>query len=99
MATWPTSDSFRDFYRSTPFSEVVQLDLALLLAGTRYRGDFEARPHGPGHLGKVDRMFAWPWRQERLRAVVKEVTDSKRRVILVVDEAFCGEHRGKPLSR
>ncbi|CAE7472276.1 CLPC1 [Symbiodinium sp. KB8] len=43
---------------------VVQLDLALLLAGTRYRGDFE----------------------ERLRAVVKEVTDSKRRVILVVDE-------------
>ncbi|CAE7832468.1 clpC [Symbiodinium necroappetens] len=44
--------------------KVVQLDLALLLAGTRYRGDFE----------------------ERLRAVVKEVTDSKRRVILVVDE-------------
>lgn len=44
--------------------KVVQLDLALLLAGTRYRGDFE----------------------ERLRAVVKEVSESRRRVILVVDE-------------
>lgn len=43
---------------------VVQLDLALLLAGTRYRGDFE----------------------ERLRAVVREVSESNRRVILVVDE-------------
>jgi ATP-dependent Clp protease ATP-binding subunit ClpC len=43
---------------------VVQLDLALLLAGTRYRGDFE----------------------ERLRAVVQEVSDSNRRVILVIDE-------------
>jgi len=43
---------------------VVQLDLALLLAGTRYRGDFE----------------------ERLRAVVKEVAESKRTVILVIDE-------------
>merc|ERR1719215_2304924 len=43
---------------------VIQLDLALLLAGTRYRGDFE----------------------ERLRAVVQEVTDSDRQVILVIDE-------------
>lgn len=43
---------------------VVQLDLALLLAGTRYRGDFE----------------------ERLRNVVKEVTESNRTVILVIDE-------------
>mmetsp|Transcript_12116 Transcript_12116/g.26899 ORF Transcript_12116/g.26899 Transcript_12116/m.26899 type:complete len:1112 (-) Transcript_12116:170-3505(-) len=43
---------------------VIQLDLALLLAGTRYRGDFE----------------------ERLRAVVGEVTASERRVILVIDE-------------
>ncbi|CAK0788613.1 unnamed protein product [Prorocentrum cordatum] len=43
---------------------VVQLDIALLLAGTRYRGDFE----------------------ERLRAVVKEVSESNRRVILVIDE-------------
>jgi ATP-dependent Clp protease ATP-binding subunit ClpC len=43
---------------------VVQLDIALLLAGTRYRGDFE----------------------ERLRAVIKEVSDSNRRVILVIDE-------------
>merc|ERR1719215_2213107 len=43
---------------------VIQLDLALLLAGTRYRGDFE----------------------ERLRAVVQEVTNSNRQVILVIDE-------------
>lgn len=43
---------------------VVQLDFALLLAGTRYRGDFE----------------------QRLRAVVEEVTNSNRRVILVIDE-------------
>jgi len=43
---------------------VIQVDMALLLAGTRYRGDFE----------------------ERLKAIVKEVTDSNRRVILVIDE-------------
>eukprot|EP00930_Biecheleria_cincta_P019189 TRINITY_DN14713_c0_g2_i1.p1 TRINITY_DN14713_c0_g2~~TRINITY_DN14713_c0_g2_i1.p1 ORF type:complete len:1038 (+),score=237.12 TRINITY_DN14713_c0_g2_i1:40-3153(+) len=43
---------------------VLSLDLALLLAGTRYRGDFE----------------------ERLRAVVQEVTNSNRQVILVIDE-------------
>jgi len=43
---------------------VLSLDLALLLAGTRYRGDFE----------------------ERLRAVVQEVTESNRKVILVIDE-------------
>jgi len=43
---------------------VVQVDMALLLAGTRYRGDFE----------------------ERLKAIVKEVTSSNRRVILVIDE-------------
>lgn len=43
---------------------VLQLDLALLLAGTRYRGDFE----------------------ERLRAVVGEVTACGRRVVLVIDE-------------
>ncbi|CAK8996248.1 unnamed protein product [Durusdinium trenchii] len=49
---------------------VLSLDLALLLAGTRYRGDFE----------------------ERLRAVagVKEVSESNRRVILVIDEACEG---------
>jgi len=43
---------------------VIQLDMALLLAGTRYRGDFE----------------------ERLKAIVKEVGESNRRVILVIDE-------------
>mmetsp|Transcript_99257 Transcript_99257/g.320109 ORF Transcript_99257/g.320109 Transcript_99257/m.320109 type:complete len:1093 (+) Transcript_99257:49-3327(+) len=43
---------------------VVQLDLAMLLAGTRYRGDFE----------------------ERLKDVIREVCNSGRRVILVIDE-------------
>ncbi|CAK9040626.1 Chaperone protein ClpC1 [Durusdinium trenchii] len=52
---------------SIAYKRVLSLDLALLLAGTRYRGDFE----------------------ERLRAVagVKEVSESNRRVILVIDEA------------
>eukprot|EP00927_Polykrikos_kofoidii_P004583 TRINITY_DN11808_c0_g1_i1.p1 TRINITY_DN11808_c0_g1~~TRINITY_DN11808_c0_g1_i1.p1 ORF type:complete len:1047 (-),score=200.74 TRINITY_DN11808_c0_g1_i1:120-3260(-) len=43
---------------------IVQLDLALLLAGTRYRGEFE----------------------ERLKNVLKEVMDSKRNIILMIDE-------------
>ncbi|CAE8631162.1 unnamed protein product [Polarella glacialis] len=43
---------------------IVQLDLAMLLAGTRYRGEFE----------------------ERLKNVLKEVMDSKRNIILMIDE-------------
>lgn len=43
---------------------IVQLDLAMLLAGTRYRGEFE----------------------ERLKNVIKEVTESKRQIILMIDE-------------
>lgn len=43
---------------------IVQLDLAMLLAGTRYRGEFE----------------------ERLKNVIKEVIDSKRNIILMIDE-------------
>lgn len=43
---------------------IVQLDLAMLLAGTRYRGEFE----------------------ERLKNVIKEVLDSKRNIILMIDE-------------
>jgi len=43
---------------------IVQLDLAMLLAGTRYRGEFE----------------------ERLKNVIKEVLDSKRQIILMIDE-------------
>mmetsp|Transcript_58375 Transcript_58375/g.139182 ORF Transcript_58375/g.139182 Transcript_58375/m.139182 type:complete len:1099 (+) Transcript_58375:195-3491(+) len=50
--------------RNLKDKRVLQLDLAQLLAGTRYRGDFE----------------------ERLRAVVSEVTNTNRRVILVIDE-------------
>jgi ATP-dependent Clp protease ATP-binding subunit ClpC len=43
---------------------IVQLDLAMLLAGTRYRGEFE----------------------ERLKNVIKEVLESKRNIILMIDE-------------
>jgi len=43
---------------------LVQLDLASLLAGTKYRGEFE----------------------ERLKNVIKEVLDSKKQIILMVDE-------------
>jgi len=43
---------------------IVQLDLAGLLAGTKYRGEFE----------------------ERLKNVIKEVLDSNKEVILMIDE-------------
>lgn len=43
---------------------IVQLDLAMLLAGTKYRGEFE----------------------ERLKNVIKEVLDSKKNIILMIDE-------------
>lgn len=43
---------------------IVQLDLAMLLAGTRFRGEFE----------------------ERLKSVIKEVMESKRNIILMIDE-------------
>jgi len=43
---------------------IIQLDLAMLLAGTKYRGEFE----------------------ERLKNVIKEVIDSKRQIILMIDE-------------
>merc|ERR1719265_790584 len=43
---------------------IIQLDLAMLLAGTKYRGEFE----------------------ERLKNIIKEVTDSKRNIILAIDE-------------
>mmetsp|Transcript_16522 Transcript_16522/g.43508 ORF Transcript_16522/g.43508 Transcript_16522/m.43508 type:complete len:1097 (-) Transcript_16522:203-3493(-) len=44
--------------------KIIQLDLAGLLAGTKYRGEFE----------------------ERLKNIIKEVTESKRNIILMIDE-------------
>ena len=44
--------------------EVVQLDLAALVAGAKYRGEFE----------------------DRLKAVLKEITESDGRLILFIDE-------------
>jgi ATP-dependent Clp protease ATP-binding subunit ClpC len=43
---------------------IIQLDLAMLLAGTKYRGEFE----------------------ERLKNVIKEVLESKKEIILMIDE-------------
>lgn len=44
--------------------EIVSLDMGLLIAGAKYKGEFE----------------------ERLKAVIKEVTDSEGQIILFIDE-------------
>ncbi|MEE9385404.1 MAG: AAA family ATPase [Nannocystaceae bacterium] len=57
IASGDVPDSLRD-------RRLVQLDLALLIAGAKYRGEFE----------------------ERLKAVLKEVSAAEGRVILFIDE-------------
>ncbi|MCK5022208.1 MAG: AAA family ATPase [Candidatus Pacebacteria bacterium] len=53
-----------DVPQSLKDKELVSLDLGLLVAGTKYRGEFE----------------------ERLKAIMKEIRESKGKVILFIDE-------------
>ncbi len=57
IATGDVPDTLKD-------KQLIQLDLGALIAGTKYRGEFE----------------------ERLKAVLKEVTSAEGRVILFIDE-------------
>ncbi|MFQ5777125.1 MAG: ATP-dependent chaperone ClpB [Terriglobia bacterium] len=57
IATGDVPDTLRS-------KRIVQLDLAALVAGAKYRGEFE----------------------DRLKAVLKEVTDSEGQIILFIDE-------------
>ena len=53
-----------DIPESLKNRELVSLDLGLLVAGTKYRGEFE----------------------ERLKAIIKEITKSNGKIILFIDE-------------
>lgn len=49
---------------SCPFLQLISLDMGALIAGAKYRGEFE----------------------DRLKAVLKEVTESDGQIILFIDE-------------
>jgi ATP-dependent Clp protease ATP-binding subunit ClpA len=55
-------DHLTDFFFC--FEQLITLDMGALIAGAKYRGEFE----------------------DRLKAVLKEVTDSDGQVILFIDE-------------
>eukprot|EP00913_Durusdinium_trenchii_P022096 g20764.t1 len=62
---------------------IVQLDLAMLLAGTKYRGEFEEIEPATASLLS---LLSLTQTAERLKNVIKEVLDSERNIILMIDE-------------
>ena len=61
---WPSASSAATCPKALKDKRVVALDLGALVAGAKYRGEFE----------------------ERLKAVLKEITESEGQIILFIDE-------------
>lgn len=59
------------------FLQLISLDMGALIAGAKYRGEFE----------------------DRLKAVLKEVTESDGQIILFIDEIHTVVGAGKMLVR
>lgn len=51
-------------YEASPFVQLISLDMGALIAGAKYRGEFE----------------------DRLKAVLREVTESDGQIVLFIDE-------------